>query len=69
MSIKNQRQLENTRTKLHLLEKSYFELKEQPGPNAHVDELTLRSLKKLINQLKEEIARFEARASVTAKDD
>ena len=33
----------------------------------HAQELELRSLKQLINQLKEEIARFDAREAVTAK--
>ena len=61
MSIESRRQCENTRTKLHELEQ-IFEKKRQESGNDHVRELTLRSLKKRINQFKEEIARFEARA-------
>ena len=38
-----------------------------PGENTHIQELTLRSLKRMINQMKEEIARFEARRSPRAR--
>lgn len=60
MSIENQRQLQNTRIKLAEMEQLYVETRNRPGGNEHVRELTLRSLKKRINQFKEEIARFEA---------
>ena len=60
MSIENQGQLQNTRLKLAELEQLYLETRERPAANEHVRELTLRSVKKRINQLKEEIARFEA---------
>jgi len=63
MTIENRRQLENTRMKLQELEQLCAKLGQEPTANAHVRELTLRSLKKRINQFKEEIARFEARAS------
>jgi len=62
MTIENRRQLENTRTKLQELEQLYTKTNQEPGPAEHVRELTLRSLKKRINQFKEEIARFEAHA-------
>ncbi len=65
MSIENQRQWENTRTKLHELEQLY-QSKQQEPTDEHVRELTLRSLKKRINQFKEEIARYEARANSPA---
>ena len=61
MSIENRRQLENTRTKLLELEDQYQKTAQAPSADAHVRELTLRSLKQRINQFKEEIARFEAR--------
>jgi hypothetical protein len=69
MSIQNRRQLENTRKKLLMLEDRCQALEADPesGTPAPARELTLRSLKKLINQLKEEIARFESR--VSAKSD
>ncbi len=63
MSIQSTRQLENTRTKLQMLEGRLQELEAEPVANAQTRELTRRSLKKLVNQLKEEIARFECRAS------
>jgi hypothetical protein len=56
--IKNSQQLENTLRKLTELESHYRE-REQDTPS-HVRDLTLRSLKKTMNQLKEEIAVFEA---------
>ena len=61
MSIDNRRQWENTRAKLHELEQLYDRKQEEPA-DEHIRELTLRSLKKRINQFKEEIARFESRA-------
>ena len=61
MSIENRRQFENTRKKLCELERLY-EKKQREQSDDHVRELTLRSLKKRINQFKEEMARYEARA-------
>jgi hypothetical protein len=61
MSIENRRQLENTQKKLQELEQLYMKELHDLTESAHVRELTLRSLKKRINQFKEEITRFEAR--------
>lgn len=66
MSIENQRQWKNTQAKLQELEVLYDRKRQEPG-NEHVRELTLRSLKKRINQFKEEIARYEARAGGSAQ--
>ena len=63
MSLQSQRELEATREKLRLLEERYEASKREQGDDKHVRELSLRSLKQLINQLKEEIARFESRSS------
>jgi septation ring formation regulator EzrA len=63
MTIENRRQLENTRMKLQELEQLYVKAQQEPATSEHVRELTLRSLKKRMNQFKEEITRFEARAS------
>ena len=60
MTLENRRQLENTRRKLRELEDLYAKTQQGPAANEHVRELTLRSLKKRINQFKEEITRFEA---------
>jgi len=59
MSLKSEFELLNTRTKLRELEKRFDELQDDPLEDARVRELTMRSLKRLINQLKEEIALFE----------
>ncbi len=67
MSIENRHQMENTRTKLQELEQLYAKTSQGPAASEHVRELTLRSLKKRINQFKEEITRFEARLSTSSK--
>jgi hypothetical protein len=61
MELKDEREVEVTRDKLRSLEARYQAVKGEPGENSHIQELTLRSLKRMINQMKEEIARFEAR--------
>jgi hypothetical protein len=61
MELSNKREVEVTRKKLRSLENRYQAVKQEPGTDAHVQELTLRSLKRMINQMKEEIARFESR--------
>jgi hypothetical protein len=69
MTIENRRQLENTRRKLQELEDLYVRTRQGPATSVHVRELTLRSLKKRINQFKEEITRFEAHAGPRAPRD
>jgi len=65
MILNSQREVENTRQKLRLLEERYKLIAERPCETEHVRELTLHSLKRIINQMKEEIARFECHAVVT----
>jgi len=60
VSLKNDTQLANTRAKLRILEDRYQELRNETGPDQHIRELTMRSIKATINQFKEEIARYEA---------
>jgi hypothetical protein len=60
MSLQSKRQLENTRAKLKLLEDRLRDLDGEPVSNVRTRELTRQALKKLVNQLKEEIVRFEA---------
>jgi hypothetical protein len=67
MSLQNLRQLENTRAKLKLLEDRLRELDAEPVTNVRTRELTKQSLKKLANQLKEEILRFEAHRAPASK--
>jgi len=64
MSLNNERAVANTRVKLARLETRYDTLRSQAGGDKHVRELTMESLKRLINQLKEEIARYEAHQPV-----
>ena len=68
MSLQSQRELETTREKLRLLEERYEASKREQDGDEHVRELSRTSLKRLINQLKEEIARFESRSSLRTKE-
>ena len=68
MSLQGHRELESTRKKLRLLEERYEANQRERGGDEHVRELTMRSLKRLINQLKEEITRFESRRTVNTQD-
>jgi len=67
MNLQSERELHVTREKLQTLESQYETTRAKPGVDEHVRQLTLHSLKKLINQLKEEIARFEAHMAKPAK--
>lgn len=60
MSLRNDIELANTRAKLGRLEARYEALLNDTDEDEHVRELTMRSLKRYINQFKEEIARYEA---------
>jgi uncharacterized protein YigA (DUF484 family) len=62
MSQNTSFELESTRAKLQLLEATYEAARTDKTGTVHVQELELRSLKQLINQLKEEISRFESHA-------
>ncbi len=66
MELKDEREVEVTREKLGSLEARYQAVSQNPGDDAHIQELTLQSLRRMINQMKEEIARFEARARARA---
>jgi hypothetical protein len=61
ISLHSVHELENTRRKLQELEAEYVAATNRTFDNVRVREATLNSLRRLINQLKEEIARFEAR--------
>jgi hypothetical protein len=60
VDLKNDIELANTRKKLQHLEALYEEDKLDTDEDEHLRELSMESLKRLINQLKEEIARYEA---------
>jgi hypothetical protein len=61
MSIKDDFELKNAREKLSWLQQQYAEAKRRPTENDDVREWTLRSLKDMINQMTEEIVRYESR--------
>lgn len=67
MTLQSNRELEVTRRKLHDLEQLYEQTRKSPAENGYARELTLRSLRRTINQLTEEIARFETRTSTGAE--
>ena len=67
MKLQSKRQLEVARQKLKLLEEQYEATRNEPCADEHVRELTLESLKKLINQLKEEIVRYESGMSAQSR--
>jgi hypothetical protein len=64
MMLHNDHELINTREKLRLLEESYAEVLAEPSDDEELRDAELESLKRFINQLKEEIARYEAHQSV-----
>lgn len=61
MSLADARELENTRRKLARLEEHYEASRNRSTPNGELREMSLRSLRRLMDQLREEIARFESR--------
>ena len=67
MGLQSQSELESTRRKLRLLQDRYDGHERERDGDSHTRQLTMRSLKRLINQLKEEIARYESRTSLRQK--
>ena len=61
--LRSQREAQLTRKKLVLLEEMYAKAKSAPVENAETRQMTLFSLRRTINQLTEEIQRFEARTN------
>ena len=66
MTLESRRELEVTREKLRGLEQLYAATQATGTEKSYARTLTLRSLRRTINQLKEEIARFEARSTSAA---
>ena len=62
MSLSDPQQLEVTRRKLDLLESRIETLQSENGGTSHATNLTIQSLTRLANQLKEEVARFAAKS-------
>ncbi len=65
--MNNEQRLEVTRERLRVLEQTFDAVKCDSARTAHTRELTLRSLKGLINRLKEEIVRHEVHARTPAQ--
>ena len=61
MTLDNGIELLNTRAKLRELQERYEALRVDQSEDPRVRKLTMMSLKRLINQLTEEITRFESR--------
>jgi len=61
MTLNSDREVANTREKLSRLEARYNALEHETSGDKRARQLTMISLKRLINQLKEEIARYETR--------
>ena len=64
MSLANDVELANTRARLSELEARYDELRNDTIEDERVRQVTMKSLKRYINQFKEEIARDEAHQAV-----
>jgi len=62
--LQNERELANAQEKLRLLEASYQEAQLESSDDEELRNAELESLKRFIKQLKEEIARYEARQPV-----
>ena len=62
MNIESRRELELTRAKMKLLEDRLAVLLSAPDENQRAQEWSVRSLTQTINQMKEEMTRFESRA-------
>jgi hypothetical protein len=62
MDLGDHQELAITKEKLRALEEWYAQRLREPAEDAYVRSLSLRSVKEMIHQLKEEILRFEARA-------
>ena len=60
--IRSQEQLDNTKNNLRWLEDHYRRRKEERAEETYARKLSLQSLKRTINQLKEEIVRYESHA-------
>ena len=61
MELRNERELANTRQKLARLEALYEADEKETGGDEELREIEIESLKRTINQFREEIARYEAR--------
>ena len=68
MELKDDLEVTVTREKLQSLEARYESVRRDSAGDTHLQELTLRSLKRLINQMKQEIIRFESHATALTRN-
>jgi hypothetical protein len=64
VDLRNERELANTRRKLQQLESLYEADANESDGDAELREAEMESLRRLINQFKEEIARYEVRQPI-----
>jgi len=64
MTLVNAKQFQATKEKLQLLESRCAIIRTAPTEDENARDITLRSLKQLINQLTEELARYESKTPV-----
>ena len=62
MKLETQEHVENTRAKIRLLEERYRTNEAEASPMTETRRLTMRSLRRMINQMTEDIVRFVSRA-------
>ncbi len=60
MELKNEHELAATHEKIRALEARLRQIQEKTDGDAHVRELTLRSLRGVLKQLREEAVRYQA---------
>ncbi len=60
MKLTSDSELDNTRAKLRILQQSYSDLQNELAEDEELRQASMESLMRLINQFKEEIARYEA---------
>jgi hypothetical protein len=66
MDLKSDIEVENTRAKIKILQERYEASQQEPTENEYVKQLSLCSLKRMINQMTEEIVRYESRKNCPA---
>ena len=64
MNLQSQQEVDNTRQKLAGLERLYAAAEADTSGAPYPRQLNLRTLRRTINQLKEEIVRYESKAKV-----
>jgi hypothetical protein len=64
MELRSERELTNTRNKLKRLEALYAATASETGVDQELREIEMESMQRFMNQLREEISRYEAHQAV-----